>query len=357
MSSDHVYVIAEVGINHNGSYDNCLKLIDAAVDADCDAVKLQFFKARDLYPRSAGQLDWKDAENEYSYDIYRAAESFEMPETWIGRLVAYCESKNIELLASAFDLKGFDFLAGKGIKKIKLASYVITNIPLLEHCAKRGLPIYLSTGGARLGETEEAVNTVLSYNDRLTILHCSLQYPTALRDCNLGVIETLRLAFPGAAVGYSDHTMEISEAPVQAVYLGATVVEKHITLDKKMQGPDHFFALEPLELKRMVDDTRRAEQDRKSGCFEINRLIYGNTAKLTYSHEEYLRGFAYMWLYAGRDIKKGEKITAADISILRSGRKEHGLAPRFLKFFEEFTITAKDDIRREDPITWNSILA
>ena len=214
----------------------------------------------------------------------------------------------------------------------------------------------MSTGGATLAEVEDAVSTVCRYHNKLSILHCSIKYPTKLEDCNLGAMETLKYAFPNIPVGYSDHTMEVSNATVQAVYLGARVIEKHITLNKKMEGPDHFFATEPSELRKMVSDIREAEQACKRRDFTIEKSIYGSTAKTTYSHEKYLRDFAYMWLFSKRDIKEGEIITGEDIVILRPGKKKRGLEPKFLKLFEEYKVTAKRNIVFEEPITWDAIL-
>lgn len=351
-----VYIIAEIGINHNGSIENCFKMIDAAVEAGCNAVKFQLFKAKYLYPQSAGSLDWKNAEKEYSYNIYEAAERFELPEDWIDKLMNYSEDREIDFLSSVSDRTGVDLLAKKGIKRIKLSSYTITNIPLIDHCAKTALPIIMSTGGATLSEIEEAVTTVSKYHNNLTILHCSIKYPTDLTDCNLGVIETLRVVFPTIDVGYSDHTIEISDAAVQAVYLGASVIEKHITRNKKMEGPDHFFALEPAELRKMVRDIRQAELSYIRGDFKIEKSVYGSTAKVTYSHEKYLRDFAYMCLFSAKDIKEGEIITDKDIAILRPGKKKRGLEPKYLKLFEEYKVTAKRNIVFEEPITWDAIL-
>ncbi|MBF0557011.1 MAG: N-acetylneuraminate synthase family protein [Nitrospirae bacterium] len=355
MADGRVYVIAEIGINHNGSYDNCIKMVDAAVAAGCDAVKLQFFRAKDLYPKSAGELDWKDSKGEYSYNIYGAVKGFELPDDWIDELLYYCRSKEIELLSSASDPYGVDILLNKGLKKIKLTSYTITNTVLIEHCAATGVPIIMSTGGATLGEIEAAIEIVTKHHNKLSLLHCSIQYPTALSDCNLGVIKTLQYAFPCFPIGYSDHTAEAAAAPVQAVYLGAQIIEKHITLDKAMDGPDHFFALEPYELMAMVAAIRQAESDYERGTFNIDKVIYGSTVKIVYQEVKYLRDFAFMKLFANRDIRQGEGIRAEDISILRPGKKKHGLDPVYLKLFEEFDIKAKKLIYFEDPITWDVI--
>jgi len=200
------------------------------------------------------------------------------------------------------------------------------------------------------------VNTVLRFHQNLKLLHCSIRYPTALDECNLGVMETLRKAFPGIEVGYSDHTSEISEAPVQSVLLGGTVVEKHITLDRRMDGPDHFFALEPPELERMVKDIRAVEERHSRGDMDIDPVVYGSSAKVCHEHEKYMRDFCYPTLFAGREISKGEPIKPRDISILRPGKKKRGLDPKYLALFERYEIAAKTDISPEDPILWETIL-
>lgn len=351
------YVIAEIGINHNGSFDNCLKLIDAAVDAGCSAVKFQFFKAKHLYPHSAGKLDWQDNGRRYSYDIYSATQRFELPEKWIKKLMLYCKSNSIDFLISVSDIQGLDLLVSYGLKQIKIPSYSVTNILLIEQAAAYKLPIILSTGGATLGEVEDAVRSVNKFHNKLSLLHCSIKYPTQLSECNLGVIKTLQYAFPGFAIGYSDHTKEISCAAVQAVYLGARIIEKHITLDKRMSGPDHFFALIPIELKKMVKDVRDAQADMKRGSFTINKRIYGETVKITYVHERYLRNFAFMKLFAKRYIKRGSRIKPSDILILRPAKKTGGIEPKYLKLFKDNVITAKSNISSEGPITWSDILS
>ena len=350
------FIIAEIGINFNGSLENCFKMIDAAVDSGCDGAKFQLFSAKNLYPKSAGKLDWKDVGKEYSYDIYDAVKKFELPVEWIDKLIAYCKKKDIEFMASVFDIEGLNLMVEKGMKIIKLSSYTITNIPLIEAAAKTELPIIMSTGGATIGETEEAVNSVLKYHNDLTILHCSIQYPTNLKDVNMGVLDTFSKVFPNIKRGYSDHTVEPSDASVQAVFLGATAIEKHITLDKNMDGPDHFFALEPNELKKMVEDIREAEIAYKKNDFEIDKGIYGDTQKVCREHEQYLRDFCYMTLFSKKDIKKGELINSEDITILRPGKKGKGLEPKYLELFSKYKISAKKDIFFEDPISWESIL-
>jgi len=327
-------------------------MIDISVEAGCNAAKFQMFSAKNMYPKSAGQLDWKDNKEEYSYDIYKAVEKFELPEEWIDKLISYCKKKEIDFISSVFDIDGLNIMMKKGMKVIKLSSYTITNIPLIEAAAKTKLPIIMSTGGATIGETEEAINTVIKYHNNLTILHCSIQYPTKLEDVNMGIMNTFAKAFPNVKRGYSDHTAEPSAAPVQAIYLGGTVIEKHITLDKNMKGPDHFFALEPDKLKKMVEDIRKAEIDYKNNNFTIDKIIYGSSEKICHEHEQYLRDFCYMTLFSKKNIKKGDTIKVDDIAILRAGKKKKGLEPKYLELFKENKVTASKDINFEDPIQW-----
>jgi len=350
------FVIAEIGINHNGSLENAFKMIDAAVEAGCSAVKFQLFTAKNLYPKTAGRINWYDSDKKYSYDIFEAVKAFELPLNWIDRLMAYCSLAGIEFISSVFDAKEMHALVTRGIKKIKLSSYTITNLPLIEAAAKTGLPILMSTGGATLGEVEEAVNVIKMHHRKIALLHCSIKYPTDLKDCNMGVLETLKFAFPGIDRGYSDHTREISAAAIQSIYLGGSIVEKHITLDKNMKGPDHFFALDPRELKKMVADIAEAEAIHAENKIEIDPVIYGSSEKRTYTHEKYLRDFAYMTLFSKKKIKKGKIISPDDIAILRSGKKESGLLPKYLKLFQENKIIAKRDLKSEEPLNWDAIL-
>lgn len=350
------FVIAEIGINHNGSLENALKMIDAAVDAGCSAVKVQLFTAKNLYPKTAGRIDWRDSVKKYSYDIFEAVKSFELPLNWIDRLRAYSNNAGIEFISSVFDEEGMLALLKKGLKKLKLSSYTITNLPLIEAAAKTKLPIIMSTGGATLGEVEAAINVIKQYHNNISLLHCSIKYPTALKDCNMGVLDTFKFAFPNIDRGYSDHTIEVSDAAVQSIYLGGSVFEKHITLDKNMKGPDHFFALEPFELKKMISDIIDAEIQYANNKMKIDPAIYGSSEKHTYKHEKYLRDFAYMTLFSRKAIKKGTLIAPDNIAILRSGKKESGLSPMYLKLFQEHKIIARRDIQIEESLNWDAIL-
>jgi len=340
-------IIAEIGINFNGELKLAKRLIDIASNSGCDFAKFQLFRADGMYPKSAGKIDWKDNEKEYSYDIYEAVKQFELPIEWIDELVDYCKQKNIKFLASIFNFDDLKIYKKLNLKYIKLASYSITNLPLIEEVAKTGMHIFLSTGGSYLSEVDEAVRTIRKYHNNFTLMHCSIAYPTPLEKVNMGVIETFKKAFE-CEVGYSDHTAEIYDAPLQAKLLGAEVVEKHITFDKNAKGPDHFFALDEKELKLMVNKIKNEE-------IKLDKKIYGSTQRVPYPHEEYLRNFAYHQLFINRNIKKGETITQKDILILRRGKKEKGLEPKYWYLFKD-GIIAKKDIKIETPIKWEHIL-
>lgn len=354
IHKNKTYIIAEVGINHNGSLDNCLRLIDVSAAAGCDCVKFQYFRAAGLYPRSAGRLDWQDKNKKYSYDIYSAVESFEMPSSWIRPVIGYCRKRRVDFLASVFDRQGVDFLISHGMRAIKIASTALTNIPLLEHCARFKLPLIVSTGAATLSEIEEAVACINKFHDKIWLLQCTLKYPAAPQQCNLGAIKTLKSAFPGCGAGFSDHTALVSRAAVQAVYLGAGIIEKHITLDKQMPGPDHFFALEPAELKQMVREIRTAEKKKNRGA-PIDRVLYGSTEKKVFEYERYLRDFCYMAIFAQKKIKKNARIKYADLVILRPGKKSRGLEPKFLTLFKKYKIFSAKTVKKGEPLDWEGI--
>jgi N,N'-diacetyllegionaminate synthase len=340
-------VIAEIGINFNGSLDIAKKMIKESSDAGCDFAKFQLFRADSFYPKSAGELDWFDGKKKYSYDIYEAVKNFELAYVWLDELVDYCNKKNIQFLASVFNFNDLEIYKKLNLDYIKLASYSITNLPLIEEVAKTGMHIFLSTGGSFLSEVDEAVRSIRKYHNNFTLMHCSIAYPTPLDKVNMGIIETFKKAFE-CEVGYSDHTAEIYEAPLQAKLLGVSVIEKHITFDKNAEGPDHFFALDEKELKIMVEKL-------KNETPKLNKKIYGSSQRICYPHEKYLRNFAYHQLFVNRDIKKGESITQKDISILRRGKKKKGLEPKYFALFKN-DVVAKKNLEKETPINWNLIL-
>ena len=352
-----VTIIAEIGINFNGDFDTCLALIDAAAKAGCDVAKFQVFRADTLYPKSAGKLSWKNEDESYTYGIFEAVRQNELPREWVAPLMKHCAGCGIDFLASVFSEDDAHVLMKAGAGALKISSSSVTNLPLIDACAAFGIPLIVSTGGSRLGEVEDVVDTVFRHHTKLTLLHCSLQYPTPLEEINLGAIQTLAKAFPQVTIGYSDHTAEVAAAPVQAVALGARVIEKHITLDRHMPGPDHFFALEPHDLAAMVGAVRATEERMEQGDIPaVDPLLYGKSAKRVADKERYLREFVSNQIFARRAIRRGEIINAGDLVILRRGEKEPGLAPRYLSLFTEHTVKASRDIQKEAPVDWGCIL-
>jgi N-acetylneuraminate synthase len=356
------YIIAEIGINHNQSLDNCHALITASAQAGCDAVKLQLFRASSLYPRSAGDLDWKDGEKQYSYNIFDAVSGFETPVEWLEPLSRHCKETGLELLASVFDERSLQLGLRLGLPAIKLASSVVTHLPLLRSSARSGVPLIMSVGGASLGEIEKALEAIKEgtggrlEKDMFSLLHCSLQYPTALKDCNLGAIKTLAFAFPDVRIGYSDHSEEPEAAPYQAVRLGAEIVEKHITLDRSMPGPDHFFALDPAQLARMVAAIRKADTENAAGtCFTPDSVLYGSTRVECTENQLHLRNFVYPTLFSQQAVKTGERIKSEYLEVLRPGKKTRGIGSSYLPLLRDYAVPAARDLGEEESFTWDCL--
>jgi N-acetylneuraminate synthase len=351
------FIIAEIGINHNGSLEIAKKLIDSAVEAGCDAVKFQAFTAKTLYPKSAGMLDWQDKDGKnYSYPIYDNVKSFEMPYSWVPKLQAYCRKKNIIFFSSICDEQSGDYFEKQKISLMKTTSYAITHIPLIEHLAKKNIPLIISTGGSTIEEIKQAYNTIIRYHDKIMILHCIIKYPAPLNIINMNVLKTLKKEFPKAIIGYSDHSAEPSDAPVAAIMLGAKVIEKHITLDKTMKGPDHFFALEPNELKKMVFDIRKTEKIiKQGGKVSVSKITLGSHEKKISKDEKYLRKFAYQYIFAAKNIPDGKIIEKSDLIILRPGKKNRGLEPKQFKKITSGNYVSLKNISKEDSITWKSL--
>jgi N,N'-diacetyllegionaminate synthase len=256
-----VIIIAEAGVNHNGDYDNAKKLIQAASNAGADYVKFQTFKADKLVSKDAKKADYQLANSKEDGDTqYKMLKKLEMSEAWHYELINYANECGIKFLSTGFDEQSIDFLESLNIDFFKIPSGEITNKPFIKHIARKGKPIILSTGMANLEEIRDAI-TVLKdngiSNNNLTILHCNTEYPTPMSDVNLKAMYFLKEEFE-VNIGYSDHTLGI-EVPIAAVAMGAKVIEKHFTLDKKMKGPDHKASLDPDELKAMVNAIRNVE--------------------------------------------------------------------------------------------------
>ena len=259
--NNKVLIIAEAGVNHNGSYEIAKKLILAGAEAGVDYVKFQTFKASKLVSKDAEKADYQKINtNDESMSQFEMLKKLEMPEKWHYDLIKYAETLNVKFLSTGFDEESIDFLESINIDLYKIPSGEITNKPYLEHISKKKKQIIISTGMANLEEVRAAIEVLQNNGIQktlITILHCNTEYPTPMLDVNLKAMLTLKEEFE-VNIGYSDHTLGI-EVPIAAVALGAKVIEKHFTLDKRMEGPDHKASLDPDELKAMVNAIRNIE--------------------------------------------------------------------------------------------------
>lgn len=309
MRYHKIFIIAEAGVNHNGSIQLAKKLVNAAVEAGSDAVKFQTFNAEkvvSIYAEKAEYQKLATNESESQLDMVR---NLELDKAAHEELFTYCSSRNIQFLSSPFDLASIDLLDKLGLEIFKIPSGEITNLPYLRKLGALGKKIILSTGMADLGEIEDALDVLQKAGTALkniTIMHCNTEYPTPFEDVNLRAMLTIKAAFPGMQVGYSDHTRGI-EVPLAAVAMGATIIEKHFTLDKKMKGPDHRASLEPNELKDMVHAIRNIEKAFGSGIKKASNSELKNKSIVRKS------------IVAARNIKKGEAFTQENITAKRPG--------------------------------------
>lgn len=304
------YVIAEAGSNHNGSLEQALALIDVAGEAGADAVKFQGFRARTLYPPTAGRSEYLKDERPI-YDIIRA---MEMPTDWVPRLAEHCRSRQVDFLCTPFDEAWVDLL-NDHVPAFKVASYELSHAPLLRKVLACGKPTFVSTGASVLAEVLQVVELAREVgNEQLVLLQCTASYPTPPADVNARAMITMREA-TGCLVGLSDHSRDPVIAPVVAVALGAVAVEKHFTLSNRLPGPDQKFAVEPHELARLVRAVREAQ------------AVLGTGAKEVLAIENELRGFARRSVFSARAIRAGEPLTAENIAVLRNGANAPGLPP------------------------------
>lgn len=326
-----VIIIAEAGVNHNGSIDTAKKLIDAAADAGVDYVKFQTFKADKLVTKSASRANYQDSNTGDKDSQYEMLKKLEISEEMHQDLIHYCESKNIKFLSTAFDMESLTFLKTLGLKLAKIPSGEITNLPYLRSMAKLFPEIILSTGMANMDEIKAAFKVLIENSakqENITILHCNTEYPTPMEDVNLKAMLDIQKQL-NTKIGYSDHTLGI-EVPIAAVALGAKVIEKHFTLDRNLPGPDHKASLEPGELKAMVTAIRN-----------IEKAISGSGIKEESPSEKKNKPIARKSIVASQNIKKGEVFSEENISIKRPGtginpmRWDEILGQKAIKDFQE----------------------
>lgn len=328
------YIIAEAGVNHNGDLNLAKTLVQEAKSAGADAVKFQTFKAERLVTPNSRKAAYQLKTTQGGDAQIDMLKKLELGDDEFIELFDYSRRKGMEILSSPFDLESVDFLARLNMKIFKIPSGEITNYPYLEKIAKLGKPVIMSTGMANLNEVSDAFNVLLRHGmdkSEITLLHCNSEYPTPMEDVNLRAMLTLREHF-GVAVGFSDHTMGI-EVPIAAVGMGAKVIEKHFTLDKKMDGPDHTSSLEPFEMKKMVDSIRNIEKALGSGVKAPTRSEQGNINVIRKS------------LVAAKAIKVGEVFTPENVTAKRPGG---GLSPMLWQ--EVIGRRATKDFEPNEPI-------
>lgn len=292
------YVIAEVGHNHQGSVDTCKKLFDAAAQFGSNCVKLQKRDNRSLYTKAYYDRSY-DNENSYGATYGEHREALEFGRDEYIELKKYAEQLGVEFMSTAFDMKSVEFLEDVGVTAYKTASGDITNTPMLAEIAKLGKPMFVSTGAASMEELRLAHDTIRKHNDKLCLLHCTAGYPTPDEDLNLELIKVLIQEFPDTAIGYSGHDAGIL-AGVLAYMMGASVVEKHFTLNRAWKGTDHKFSLEPEGLRRQVRDLRRVD------------IMRGDAKKHVRAFEKSAREKMGKGTYAGRELPAGHVLAVAD---------------------------------------------
>lgn len=333
----HVTIIAEAGVNHNGSIDIARQLVDKAVEAGVDIIKFQTFKSEKLVSRSARQAEYQKRNIGKKSDDSQLnmLKKLELSEQDHIELMAYCKQKGIKFFSTAFDMDSIEYLHSLNLGLWKIPSGEVTNYPYLKQIASYNEKTILSTGMCELDDVRAAVNALYKNGlskENLTLLHCNTEYPTPFEDVNLKAMEALRKEF-GVEVGYSDHTKGI-EVPIAAVALGASIIEKHFTLDRNMEGPDHKASLEPYELKAMVSAIRN-----------IEKAISGDGLKHISNSEQKNIAIARKSIVAARNIKEGELLTEDNLTVKRPGT---GISP--MRWEELIGTKAVRDFLEEDLI-------
>lgn len=331
-----VVIIAEAGVNHNGDIDKAKRLIDKAVEANVDYIKFQTFKTELCISKNAVKADYQIENTQNSSENQlEMVKKLELSFEQFIELEKYCQQKGIKFLSTGFDTDSLNFLAGLGVKIAKIPSGEITNLPYLRQVASLFPEVIISTGMATITEIKDAVK-VLTDNgvskDKITVLHCNTEYPTPMEDVNLKAMLHIQREL-GVPVGYSDHTLGI-EVPIAAVALGATVIEKHFTLDKTLPGPDHKASLEPDELKAMVSAIRN-----------IEKAIGGSGLKEVSKSEEKNKPIARKSIVAATNIAKGEVFSTKNLTVKRPGI---GISP--MQWDEVIGKEAKQSFQEDDLI-------
>lgn len=302
-------IIAEAGVNHNGSLQLAKQLVDVAADAGVDYVKFQTFKANKIASKQAQKAIYQQQTTDNTESQLEMLERLELDEMAHLELINYCQEKNIAFLSTAFDFDSIELLKKLGITLGKIPSGELTNLPYLRKMAKTFPKLILSTGMADMKEIDDTINALIEAGTErinLTVLHCNTEYPTPFEDVNLKAMLSIQKQL-NVSIGYSDHTLGI-EIPIAAVVMGATIIEKHFTLDRNMKGPDHKASLEPLELKTMVQSIRNVEL-----------ALAGTGIKVSSNSEKKNIGIARKSIVAAQNISIGDTFTDENITVKRPG--------------------------------------
>ena len=332
---EQTFIIAEIGANHGGSLEQAKQLIDIAKEAGADAVKFQSFTVENWISKEMSSFPTMDP-NE---NIRETLKKCELPYPMYREIKTYAEKKGLICFSTPSHKTDIDKLSEIGVPAFKFGAVQITDLPTIKYAASKDKPIILSAGASTLTEVSEAVDIISSTgNENIILLHCTSLYPTIMNQVNLNVIKTLESAFPDTVIGYSDHTLDPIIIPVAAVAMGAHVIEKHITLDRNMKGPDHKFALEPEEFKTMVQAVRDVEE------------AFGSPIKKQLEEEKEIAKLGRRSLVARKDIRKGTELNEEHITIKRPG---YGIPPKFLELV--IGRIAKEDIMEDDVIKWDMV--
>lgn len=339
---NEVIIIAEAGVNHNGDIKKAFQLVDAAAEAGVDYVKFQTFKAETIVSPTAKKADYQ-AKNIGNDDDsqFNMLKKLELSHENHLKLIEYCKLKNIKFFSTAFDVEGVNYLESLGLDLFKIPSGEITNFPYLRAISQKKMPVILSTGMSTLGEIEEALNILIKYGierNEITVLHCNTEYPTPMGDVNLKAMLTIGEAF-GVNIGYSDHTLGI-EVSTAAVALGATIIEKHFTLDRNLPGPDHKASLNPEELKAMVSAIRN-----------IELAISGSGRKEPSQSEIKNINIARKSIHLKKDLEAGSIISEDDIISLRPG---DGISS--IRWNEVIGRKLRSDASAFDKLIWSDLI-
>lgn len=332
MSENKTFIIAEAGVNHNGSFELAKQLVDKAVWAGADCIKFQTFNSKNLVSKNAQKAEYQKKTTDSSETQLDMLKKLELSKEEFVEIRDYCNQKGIMFLSTPFDLESIDFLSSIGVKTWKVPSGEITNYPFLRAIGKRKESVIMSTGMCTLDEVRDAIKVLKDFGTTdITLLHCTTEYPAPYDSVNLKAMLTLKNEF-GFNVGYSDHTNGIA-VPVAAVAMGASVIEKHFTLDKNMEGPDHKASLEPDELKLVVQSIRNVE------------VALGDGKKQPSNAEKKNIAIARKSIVAACEIKKGEIFTEENLTAKRPG---NGISP--INWAEVLGKIAKRDFSEDELI-------